>query len=267
MSQAFIRFYAELNDFLPPDRKQITLPHLFEARASVKDMIEALGIPHTEVELILVNGSSVDFSYIVQDDDQISVYPVFESMDVTPLVRLRPQPLRTLRFILDAHLGKLAAYLRLLGFDTLYRNDYDDATLADLSRSDHRILLTRDRGLLKRRVVTHGYWVRESNPQQQLVEIVRRFELCRLVEPFRRCIRCNGLLQPVDKETLADKLPPNTRKTYDEFHVCSDCHQIYWKGSHYRPLVTFAHAVCADGNGDARPPTSAKLIGNAGTSP
>src|SRR5262245_16268956 len=152
-----LRFYAELNDFLPLEKQQQPFTHSFEMKTSVKDMIESLGVPHTELDLILVNDKSVDFSYLVQDGDQIAVYPVFEALDITPLVRVRPQPLREPRFILDVHLGRLAVYLRLLGFDALYRNDYSDEELAQTSSDEHRILLTRDRGLLKRSIVTHGY--------------------------------------------------------------------------------------------------------------
>lgn len=157
MSQCSIRFYEELNDFLPPERRKVCFNHDFQRRASIKDVIEALGVPHTEIELLLVNGDSVDFSYIVQHGDRISVYPLFESFDVQPLIRVRLRPLRTTRFVLDVHLGKLARYLRLLGFDTLYRNDYDDAELASLASAEQRILLTRDRDLLKRAMVTHGF--------------------------------------------------------------------------------------------------------------
>ena len=241
--QAEFRFYAELNDFLPAERRQVRFAHAFEARASVKDMIEALGVPHTEVELILVNGEPVDFSYVVQDADQVSVYPVFESIDPTPVVRLRPAPLRDPRFVLDTHLGKLAGYLRLLGFDTLYRNDYDDATLARISSEEHRVLLTRDRGLLKRSMVTHGYYVRETDPQRQVIEIMRRFDLQRMITPFHRCIRCNGVLSVADKSSLGARLPPRTADYYDEFHVCDCCGKIYWKGSHYQRLLDFIAQV------------------------
>jgi uncharacterized protein len=251
MSRACFRFYAELNDFLPAERRQTEFTHSFEARTSVKDMIESLGVPHTEVELILANGTPVDFAYVVNDGDRISVYPVFESIDAMPVLRLRPQPLREPRFVLDAHLGKLSGYLRLLGFDTLYRNDYDDAELARVSASEGRTLLTRDRGLLKRSLVTHGYYVRETDPLQQVVEVLRRFDLRRLIAPFHRCTHCNGLLQPASKEALGDRLPPGTRETYDEFHVCEQCGQIYWKGSHYQRLLDFIAQVSLAGPEDA----------------
>jgi uncharacterized protein len=244
MNRAYFRFYAELNDFLPPGRNGVTFAHSFEGRASVKDMVEALGVPHTEVDLILANSGSVDFSYTVQDDDRISVYPVFESIDIAPLLRVRSRPLRMTRFVLDIHLGKLAAYLRMLGFDTLYRNDYQDEELARLSCDQKRILLTRDRGLLKRSLVTHGYCVRETAPLPQLIEIVRRFDLSGSAEPFRRCLRCNGLLRYVSKEKIGDRLLPATIRYYNDFRECQGCDKVYWKGSHFqRMLQVVDHAL------------------------
>jgi hypothetical protein len=243
MKQASFRFYAELNDFLPPLRRQVTFRHTFEGRVSVKDMIESLGAPHTEVDLILIDGRSVDFGYLVQDGDRISVYPVFESLDVAPLVRVRPEPLREPRFVLDTHLGKLASYLRMLGFDTRYRNDFKDAELARISSQERRILLTRDRGLLKRSVVTHGYCVRQTQPRRQLLEVLRRFDLFGAVQPFRRCIRCNGLLEPVEKAAIQHRLPPRTREYYGEFRICQTCDQIYWRGSHYQRMQQFIQGV------------------------
>ena len=236
MCQAGFRFYAELNDFLPPGRKQVAFTHHFKGRVSIKDMIESLGVPHTEVDLILINGASVDFSYLVRDGDRISVYPVFESFDITPLVHLRPKPLRDPRFVLDIHLGKLAAYLRMLGFDALYRNDYADDELARISSRERRTLLTKDRGLLKRNLVTHGYCVRETNPREQVIEVLRRFDLYRLIAPFRRCIRCNGWLEPVPKDEIMHRLPPQTGQYYDDFRMCQSCGQLYWKGSHYQRM-------------------------------
>lgn len=249
MKQSQFRFYAELNDFLPPDKKQRSFTHTFINRAAVKDMIEGLGVPHTEIDLILVNGESVDFSYVVQDGDRVAVYPVFEAVDITPLVRLRPQPLREPRFVLDVHLGRLAGYLRLLGFDALYRNDYPDEELARISSQQERILLTRDRGLLKRREVTHGYCLRTTNPRRQLLEVLRRFDLAGTVEPFKRCMRCNGLLETVDKSEIRHRLPPKTAHYYDEFRRCRVCGQIYWQGSHYQRLKQFIDRVLAEVGG------------------
>lgn len=243
MYKADFRFYAELNDFLPPHQRHVTFTHVFDGRASIKDMIEALGVPHTEIDQIWVNGESVDFSYLVQDGDQISVYPISESPDITPNHRLQPPPLLVPRFVLDIHLGRLATSLRMLGFDTLYRNDYPDEELAEVSSREERILLTRDRGLLKRSIVTYGYYVRATNPQRQLVEVMQRFNLSASVTPFQRCLSCNGLLKPVSKESIIDQLPLRTRQTYNEFGSCQACGQIFWKGSHYQRMVQFIEQV------------------------
>jgi uncharacterized protein len=239
----FFRFYAELNDFLPQERRMVDFKYIVDKHPSVKDTIEALGIPHTEVDLILVNGESVDFTYLLQAGDRISVYPVFESIDITPILKVRPEPLRQIRFILDVHLGKLANYLRMLGFDTLYRNDYDDPELAQISEREKRILLTRDMGLLKRSLVTHGYFLRETNPKQQLREVIRRFDLSRLATPFQRCVNCNGLIHSIDKAEIADQVAPDTLAYYDQFYRCDTCQKIYWKGSHYPKIQAFLEEV------------------------
>lgn len=231
-SRAVFRFYEELNDFLPPERRKVSFSHEFARRASVKDMIESFGVPHPEVELILVNGKSVGFDYLVRNGDRIAVYPVFESFDISDQLRIRRHPLRVLRFVVDGHLGTLARYLRLCGLDTLYRRDYGDEELAAISAGDQRILLTRDRNLLKRRIITHGYCVRHDDPREQLAEVFRRFDLAGMVEPFTRCVRCNGLLEDVDKAEIEHRLQPLTRKYYDVFRRCTECGHIYWRGSH-----------------------------------
>lgn len=236
MASATFRFYAELNDFLPPERRQRAFAYRFDRRASIKDVVEALGVPHTEVDLILVDGRSVNFGHILGDGERVSVYPVFEAFDISPLARLRPRVLRTPRFVLDTHLGTLARYLRLLGFDALYRSDYDDAELAAISASERRILLTRDRGLLKRRIVTHGIFVRDDDPRAQIRDIVSRLDLGGMVRPLSRCVRCNGPLAPVEKAEIADRLEPKTRMYYERFLRCAECGQIYWKGSHFGRL-------------------------------
>jgi uncharacterized protein with PIN domain len=233
MKQINIRFYEELNDFLPQEQRKREFTQALKKERSVKDLIESIGIPHTEVDLIIVNGESIDFNYLVKDRDHISVYPVFESMDISPLNHCQPKPLRNTRFVLDAHLGRLAAYLRMLGFDTLYRNDYDDPELAETSASEHRILLTCDRRLLMRKQITHGYFVRERQPKQQLLEILNRFDLFNNLQPFTRCMHCNGITQPVNKQKIEAQLLPKTKKYYDEFFQCKTCNKIYWKGSHY----------------------------------
>ena len=236
MSRATFRFFAELNDFLPAERRQTSFPLEFHGRPAVKDAIESLGVPHTEVDLILVDGRSVDFRHPLDDGDSVSVYPVFESFDISPVIRLRPTPLRRPAFILDSHLGRLAAYLRLLGFDSAYRNDIGDEELARTSADQRRILLTRDRGLLKRSVVAHGYCVRSAKPRVQIREVADRFDLAGSAAPFRRCLACNGLLQPAEKSAVADRLPPGTRDRFDEFYRCAGCGKIYWPGAHFARL-------------------------------
>jgi uncharacterized protein with PIN domain len=208
----------------------------FDVPGSVKDMIEACGVPHTEVDLIIADGRSVDFSYLVGGGDLISVFPVFESLDITPIVKVRPEPLRHPGFVADTHLGRLARLLRLVGFDTLYERDLDDAGLVRIATDEQRTILTRDVGLLKRSAVTHGFYVRATNPKEQLIEIVRRFHLANRIDPFTRCVTCNGVLNPVAKETIAHRLPPGTRRHIDEFRICSSCDKIYWRGAHYAEL-------------------------------
>jgi len=233
---AEFRFYEELNDFLPLEKRKVTFDYPLQRRASVKDIIEALGVPHTEVEVILANGKSVDFGYIVGDGDRISVYPMFESLDIRPLLKLREQPLRQPCFVLDCHLGRLARYLRHLGFDSLYRNDYNDARLAAISAAERRILLTRDRDLLKRRIVNHGYFVRNHDPRKQLDEVLARFDLYADIKPFGRCSKCNGMVVAVDKNDILDQLETRTHQYYDEFWQCGSCSQIYWEGSHFEKM-------------------------------
>lgn len=249
MKQAIFRFYGNLNDFLAVTHRQVAFPHPLKDQASVKDTIEALGVPHPEVDLILVNRQSVSFDYLIQADDFISVYPCFTAMDIASVSQVHRRMPEPVRFVLDVHLGKLANYLRLLGFDVLYRNDYDDVELAHISSQEQRILLTQDSGLLKRSIVIYGYRVRSSNPKQQVREVLERFSLGAAIAPFQRCTRCNGLIKAVEKQTVDDQLPPLTRLYYDDFFQCQACHQIYWKGAHFQriqklitefyPLLTF----------------------------
>lgn len=208
----------------------------FDRRASVKDMIESLGVPHAEVAGIFINGVPVGFRHIVGDGERIDVYPSSGIPDAAVEVLLRPPLPDVLRFVLDSQLGTLARYLRLYGFDALYRNDYADAEVAAISAEQERILLTRDRGVLKRRIVVHGYFVRHDQPREQLVEVVDRFDLVDRARPFTRCARCNGLLQDVSKEAVLHRLEPLTRKHFTVFRQCTDCGKVYWRGSHHAQL-------------------------------
>ena len=245
MNRATFRFYAELNDFLPQGRRKRAFEYEFNGNPGIKDAIEALGVPHVEVEVILANGFSVGFAYRLQDGDRIAVYPVFESLDVGPLIKLRPEPLRNTAFIADVHLRKLAHYLRLLGFDTLHENDYADQEIVEIAERTGRIILTRDRMLLKNGAVTHGYWVRSTDPVEQAREVIRRFDLRRQVRLFSRCPSCNGEIVLVSKEAVYDRIPPKTALWLDEYFICTGCGKLYWRGTHYPRLVEKIDAILA----------------------
>ncbi len=241
--QVTLRFYEELNDFLPAEYRKVAFDHSIARRQTIKDLIESLGIPHTEVDLIMVNGNAVEFGYQLQQGDKISVYPVFERLDISQVTRLRPEPLREIRFVLDCHLTKLARYLRMLGFDSLHENNYTDSEIAEISVRDRRIVLTRDRGLLKRRIITHGRYVRNIDPRKQLQEIVGWLDLSRSMNPFTRCIRCNGLLQEVSKDEVKGQIKSDTGRYYQQFWQCEKCGHIYWKGSHYQKMERIVEEV------------------------
>lgn len=243
---AHFRFHGDLNFFLPRVKKHTTIEHSFDWRGSVKDMIESLGVPHPEIELIVTNGVSINFDYIVGADDRIDVYPYPNEITVEPKIPLRPPLTGQPSFILDQHLGRLAAYLRMMGYDTLYRNDYHDEELAQVSHDENRVLLTRDVGLLKRSIVTYGYFVRETNRERQLAEITRRYGLAQWLTPFRRCMKCNGLVVTVSKETVIGELPSDTAEYYDEFHRCADCRRVYWKGAHHQRMQALMEQVLTD---------------------
>ena len=245
MAVAWFRFYAELNDFLPPEDRGKELSRPFAVSGSVKDFIENFGVPHTEVDLILSNGRSVDFSYRVEDGDRISVYPVFESFNISPVSRVRPVPLRALKFILDVHLGRLAAYLRMAGFDALYDNRRSDPELAAIVARESRVLLTRDRYLLMRTAVDRGYWVRSTAPKEQLLEVVRRFDLAGSLAPFTRCLACNQVLTDISREAVLDRLPPRV-KDKTAFCTCPGCQRVYWEGTHHARMTRLLEWVKAN---------------------
>ncbi|WP_148254436.1 Mut7-C RNAse domain-containing protein [Aidingimonas lacisalsi] len=232
MATAEVHFHGELNDFQPRERQARPFTYTFDRRAAIKDVIEALDVPHTEVDIILINGQSVEFGAILHDGDRVAVYPWSTEPPVPNPQHLRPRPPAHPRFVLDTHLGRLARYLRLLGFDTRYRNDYSDPELAACADEEARILLTRDRGLLKRKRIALAHFVRNDDPWRQLEEICAQFSLHDTFAPFTRCAHCNGTLQPVDKARIIDRLAPKTRRYFDHFLQCDGCRQIYWEGSH-----------------------------------
>ena len=229
------RFYGQLNDFLPRQLRHGRFAHTLRGPASVKDVIEALGVPHPEVDVIVVNGQPTEFAYPMQDGDDVAVYPAFHRVDVTSLRRVGSDPPQPVRFALDIHLRKLATLLRLAGFDA--RLLTEDAEVAQVSAAEGRVALTWDVGLLKRSVIQHGHWIRQTDPERQFAEVLERFDLADRMDPFVRCMECNTLLVPVDAEAVADRLPPGTRECFSQFHRCPGCDRIYWQGSHYERLV------------------------------
>jgi uncharacterized protein with PIN domain len=257
MYQVTIRFYEELNDFLPRHLRKGDIEFSFSGRRSIKDLIEHFGVPHVEVDLILVDGRSVDFGYIVKSGDRISVYPVFESFSVDGLTRLRPSPLRDTRFVLDVHLRKLARRLRLLGFDVDYRAGRDDPELARVAQDENRILLTRDRRLLMRRNVSRGIIIRSTDPDRQIVEVLERLQLWSRCRPWTRCIECNGMLRGLDTlggefEALRERIPPGVLSWCGEYYLCGSCGKIYWKGSHYEKLKRIVERIMTDRSEEPR---------------
>jgi uncharacterized protein len=236
-------FYGDLNYFLPEAQRNQGIVQELAEQAAVKHPIESLGVPHPEVEAILVNRRPVDFSYRLQEGDRVEVYPQETTHLLAEHLPLRPPTPRPVRFVADTHLGRLAAYLRMLGFDTLYCNDYDDHQLAAITASQQRVLLTRDRGLLKHKSVVYGYCVREADPHRQVISVLRRYQLGAYVQPWQRCIHCNGLLRAVDKSTILDRLQPKTKQYYDEFQQCDTCGQIYWQGSHFERMTVFMETI------------------------
>jgi len=230
---AQLRFYEELNDFLPEALRKRDIEVPIDRSRSVKDAIESLGVPHPEVDLILVDGKSVGFEHLLRGGERVSVYPMFERLDISPLNRLRPRPLRDPRFIADVHLGKLARHLRMAGFDVLWANDWDDDFIVARSAGERRTILTRDKGMLRRSDVERGYFVRATESEAQLGEVLSALQLEALVEPFTRCRECNSLLEDVAKAEVEERLPPKVRGFYERFKRCPGCGRIYWEGTHF----------------------------------
>jgi uncharacterized protein with PIN domain len=231
---ATFRFYEELNDFLPLDKKKVAFIHSFSGTPTIKDSIEAIGIPHVEVNLILVNKQVVDFNYRLKNNDIVSVYPV---------LKIQKKGAKEIKFILDVHLGKLAKYLRMCGFDALYQNDYDDKKIIEISLEEERIILTRDIGLLKVKSVSNGYFIRNQDSKAQFTEVLKHFDLYDTINPFIRCIKCNGKLEKIEKEKIIQQLEPLTLKYFDKFFRCTHCQSIFWEGSHFDRMSSFIATI------------------------
>jgi uncharacterized protein with PIN domain len=257
MTTATFRFYEELNVFIAAERRGRSFDCRCARAATTKHMIEALGVPHTEVELVLVNGESVGFDRLLADGDRVAVYPKFEAFDVTPLLRVRERPLRDTRFVADAHLGGLAHLLRLTGFDTLYDNHYHDDEIERLARTEGRIVLTRDRELLKRREVTHGCYVHALRSEAQLREVFERLDLTRSARPFTRCLSCNAPLRPIAAAEAVPRVPPRVRDHHDRFVACDGCGRVFWEGSHWRRMRALLDTLVNDATASVRAAASA----------
>lgn len=237
-------FHGNLQDLLPAGlAKDGAVEHSFDRRASIKDVVESLGVPHPEIERLAVNGQEVGFDYIVLDGDRVQVWPLSRPVDVfTPTV-LRPIPLAALVFVVDVNVGKLAALLRMAGFDTAYQHDFIDVEIARIAEKESRILLTRDCNLLKRKSVSFGHLVRAVKPLEQLLEVVRLFQLEDKLRPFSRCMRCNQPLAPVAKEMVLHRLEPLTKRYYDTFYFCAVCDKVYWPGSHRQKMLEYLNVI------------------------
>jgi uncharacterized protein with PIN domain len=230
----WFRFHGELNDFLPIEKRNTEFETLAGTTDTLKHVIESLGVPHPEVAHITINGNPGALSQQAAAADHIQVFPHTE-----------PVRIENIRFVLDGHLGRLAAYLRMLGFDTQYDRFADDPQLAAVASTENRLLLTRDVGLLKRREVKLGYCVRSDKPHEQLREVARRFGLLPHLAPFQRCMHCNGNLSSVPKDEVAHLLPPHTRETKNDFSQCSDCGKIFWRGSHHARMLGWIEELAA----------------------
>lgn len=237
MKELYFQFYGKLNKFLPDDQQKRPFHHTFKGRQSVKDRIETVGIPHTEVELILANNSPVDFSYLVESGDRLAVYPHFHQLDLPASYRLREPYSRKPEFVADVHLGKLAKYLRRFNFDTIYQNDLEDDEIIKIGVEDERIILTRDHGILMHKQVIYGQFIHYDDPRAQLYEVFNRYDLDKYYNGNKsRCTDCNSRLVEIDKQVIIDRLEPKTKKYFERFKICQECDKIYWEGSHYKRM-------------------------------
>ena len=239
-----LHVHGDLDFFFPARRPADKIERCLREKTSVKDVIESCGIPHPEVDLIFVNQKAVDFTYTVTGDAEIEVYPPGVQSSNSKEKSLQVTTIR--EFVADGHLGKLVRDLRLLGIDVAYDPEAEDRQLVEISSRENRALLTRDRRLLMHAAVQHGYYLRSQNPLEQTIEVMRRFNLASVSSPFSRCLRCNALLEPAEKQKVISQLEPLTRIYYDEFRRCTGCAQVYWPGSHFTKLEKRLELICAN---------------------
>ncbi len=247
-AQVTLTLHGDLRDFLPAWQRgedPAAVTRAIDGRPAAKDVLEAIGVPHPEVGALAVNGLPTGLSRQLRQGDVLEAWPAADAarLGLPPAVPPAPEDADEPRFVLDGHLGRLAAYLRMLGFDTWYRRDAADDLLAAVAAAERRILLTRDRGLLKRSVVRRGAFVRSDRPVEQLEEVVRRFALVDRWQPFGRCLRCNTPLVATSREEVLDRLQPLTRIHYDDFRRCPGCDAVYWKGSHHARMARLIERV------------------------
>ncbi|MFW5893551.1 MAG: Mut7-C RNAse domain-containing protein [Verrucomicrobiota bacterium] len=240
---AQLRIYGELKDFLSSNFLSAEYRVEFPEQRSVKDLIESEGIPHTEVGLILVNGESSGFNAPVGDGERVAVYPHFSNLPAERASAISRPPLPVLRFVADIHLGKLVRRLRLLGYDCAYGPGFEDEQLAERSAREERVLLTRDRGLLMRRIVVHGIFVHSDDVRQQLQQVVEKTGIDPARCSLSRCLECNGRLKRVDREQVRELVPTYTYETTDIFLQCQECGKPYWKGTHWPKLRGFIDEI------------------------
>lgn len=230
LASLVIRLHGCLTDFLPRKQRRESVEIPLPGRASLKDIVESVGVPHPEVGAVRVDGAAVDLDYVIEREACIDVHPS----------SARPE---SIRFVADGHLGRLATYLRALGFDTLCDRFADDPSIAEQARAEARVVLTRDVGLLKRSAIRHGRWIRATRPAEQLREVVERYELRGRTRPFTRCMVCNTLLESRDKSAVASRVPPRSLAAFDRFSECPTCARVYWPGTHYTMLLKLFSAV------------------------
>ncbi|MCX2740370.1 Mut7-C RNAse domain-containing protein [Pontibacter anaerobius] len=236
---ATFHFHGALNDFLHKRRRGQPIHYTFRGTPAVKDSIEALGVPHPEVDVVLVNEKPTPFSCQLQSGDVVEAYPVEEGRTWPAGYTFEEQNPPPTRFVLDVHLGTLAKSMRILGLDTYYETDLSDSAIAGIAASQQRVVLTRDIGLLKQKSITWGYWLRSQQTEEQLEEVIRRYHLYKSFRPFERCLACNVPVQEVSKQEVLEHLPPKTQRYFHEFYRCPSCQRIYWKGSHYERMQQY----------------------------
>lgn len=233
MLTAVFIFHPELEFFLARSSRGAPVVLSFADHQSIKHLIESLGVPHVEVGRMEINGIEVDFSYKPKDGERIAIFPSGHGISVEP------------RFAADGHLGRLAGYLRMLGFDTYYNNQIEDPRLMTVAVNESRILLSRDRRLLMHKSLNAGYCPRSLRSINQLREVLHKYDLWKEINPFKRCIRCNGILLAVKKQEIVDELLPLTRRYFNEFSMCQECRKVYWKGSHFERMQRIIDQVLA----------------------